>query len=97
MYKTNFNQSNIIKGDNVILPMEGKLFRVKNLETENFEEFTTPIKDLVDMTPFSLWFSQDYYFIGNKKYYEVKLMSLSARLSQLCALCFQITASRASL
>ena len=74
MYKTNFNQSNIIKGDNVILPMEGKLFRVKNLETENFEEFTTPIKDLVDMTPFSLWFSQDYYFIGNKKYYEVKLM-----------------------
>ena len=48
MYKTNFNQSNIIKGDNVILPMEGKLFRVKNLETENFEEFTTPIKDLVE-------------------------------------------------
>ena len=25
MYKTNFNQENIIKGDNVILPMEGKL------------------------------------------------------------------------
>ena len=75
MFKTNFNQSNIIKGDNVILPMEGKLFRVKtNLETENFEEFTTPIKELVDMTPFSLWFSQDYYFMSDKKYYEIKLI-----------------------
>lgn len=74
MCKTNFNQANIIKGDNVILPMEGKLFRVKtNLETENFEEFTTPIKELVDMTPFSLWFSQDYYFTSDKKYFIVKL------------------------
>ena len=63
MYKTIFNQENIMKGENVILPMEGKLFRVKtNIEKETFEEFTTPINELVDMTPFSIWFSEDYYF-----------------------------------
>ena len=53
MYTTNFNKDNIIKGDNVILPMEGKLFNVKrDYEIENFAEFTTPIKDLVEKTPF---------------------------------------------
>ena len=74
MYKTNFNQENIIKGENVILPMEGKLFRVKTYdEKENFEEITNPIRYLVDMTPFSLWFSQDYYFDSNKKYTMTKI------------------------
>ena len=74
MYKTNFNQENVIKGDNVILPMEGKLFRMKtHYEKENFEEITNPIRYLVDMTPFSLWFNQDYYFTSDKKYSMFKI------------------------
>ena len=76
MYKTIFNQENIMKGDNVILPMEGKLFRVKtNFEKETFEEFTTPINELVDMTPFSIWFSEDYYFKGNKTYSIINIIN----------------------
>ena len=76
MYKTIFNQENIMKGENVILPMEGKLFRVKtNFEKETFEEFTTPINELVDMTPFSIWFSEDYYFKGNKTYSLIKIIN----------------------
>ena len=76
MYTTNFNKDNIIKGDNVILPMEGKLFNVKrDYEIENFAEFTTPIKDLVEKTPFFLWFCPDYYFMGNKNTSIVKIIN----------------------
>ena len=76
MYKTIFTQENLMKGDNVILPMEGKLFRVKtNFDKETFEEFTTPINELVDMTPFSLWFSEDNYFKGNKTYSIINVIN----------------------
>ena len=76
IYKTNFNEKNIIKGDNVVLPMEGKLFKVKteNYENEYSDELTTPIKEYVDMTPFYFRFNQYYYFFGNKKYSMIKIM-----------------------
>ena len=74
MHKTNFNQTNISRGDNFILPMEGKLFTVKTIfDYENFEELTTPITELVDMAPFTLLSSNDYYFLSNKNYYEIKI------------------------
>ena len=74
MYKTNIEKTNIINEDKVVLAFEGKLFIVKNnLEIQNFEEFTTPISELVDMTPFSLWFMPKYYFLSNKKYSIVKI------------------------
>ena len=87
MYKTYFQQEIVIKGDNVTLPMEGKLFRVfpgkldlednlgiDTFETDNFEELTTPIRELVDMTPFSFWFNQDYHYNGNKNYSIIKML-----------------------
>ena len=76
MYKTNFNEKNIIKGDNVALPMEGKLFKVKmeNYENDYSDEFTTPIKEYVDMTPFYFCFNQYYYFNGNKRYSRIKII-----------------------
>ena len=42
---------------------------------QNFEEFTTPISELVDMTPFSLWFMPDYYFLSSKNYSIVKIVN----------------------
>ena len=76
IYKTIFNEKNIIKGDNVVLPMEGKLFKVKteNYENEYSDELTTPIKEYVDMTPFYFRFNQYYYFFGNKKYSMIKII-----------------------
>ena len=76
MYQTNIDQTNIINEDKVVLAFEGKLFIVKNnLEVQNFEEFTTPISELVDMTPFSLWFMPDYYFLSSKKYSIVRILN----------------------
>ena len=69
MYKTNFTQESVMKGENVILPMEGKLFTVKtNFDKEIFEEFTTPINELVDLTPFTISFSEGNYFKGKKTF-----------------------------
>ena len=51
--------------------MEGKLFIVYPNEInseEKFEEITTPIRELVDKEPFSLWFNPNYFFNGDKKY-----------------------------
>ena len=74
MFETYIDQTNIINEDKVVLAFEGKLFIVKNnQEVQNFEEFTTPISELVDMTPFSLWFMPDYYFLSNKKYSIIKI------------------------
>ena len=74
MFETYIDRTNIINEDKVVLAFEGKLFIVKNnLEVQNFEEFTTPIIELVDMTPFSLWFMPDYYFLSNKKYSIIKI------------------------
>ena len=80
MYKTNFTtnftQENLMKGDNGILPMEGKLFRVKTIYAkETFEEFTTPINELVDKTPFYLWFSEDNQFKGNKTFSIINVIN----------------------
>ena len=76
MYDTNIDQTNIINEDKVVLALEGKLFILKNnFEAQNFEEFTTPINELVDMTPFSLWFMPDYYFLSNKKYSIIKIVN----------------------
>ena len=88
IYKTYFQQEIVMKGNNVTLPMEGKLFRVfpgrtnleenleiDNFELDNFEELTTPIRELVDMTPFSFWFNQDYHYDGNKNYSIIKLIN----------------------
>ena len=76
MFETYIDQTNIINEDKVVLAFEGKLFIVKNnLEIQNFEEFTTPIRELVDMTPFSLWFMPDYYFLSNKKISIIKINS----------------------
>ena len=76
MYQTNIDQTNIINEDKVVLAFEGKLFIVKNnLEVQNFEEFTTPISELVDMTPFSLWFMPDYYFLSSKKYSIIRILN----------------------
>ena len=75
MYETNIEQTNIINEDKIVLAFEGKLFIVKNnLEVQNFEEFTTPISELVDMTPFSLWFMPDYYFLSSKNYSIIKII-----------------------
>lgn len=88
IYKTYFQQEIVMKGNNVTLPMEGKLFRVfpgrtnleenleiDNFELDNFEELTTPIRELVDMTPFSFWFNQDYHYDGDKNYSIIKLIN----------------------
>ena len=76
MNETNIEQTNIINEDNIVLAFEGKLFIVKkNLEVQNFEEFTTPISELVDMTPFSLWFMPDYYFLSSKNYSIIKIIN----------------------
>lgn len=76
MYDTNIDQMNIINEDKVVLALEGKLFIVQNnFEVQNFEEFTTPISELVDMTPFSLWFMPDYYFLSSKNYSIVKIVN----------------------
>ena len=76
MFQTYFNQENGIKGDNDIFPMDGKLFTVKNdYGVENFREFTTPIRELVDKTPFSVWFCKDYSFMGDKKYSMIEIMN----------------------
>ena len=78
MNQTNIEQTNIINEDKVVLAFEGKLFIVKNnLEVQNFEEFTTPISELVDMTPFSLWFIPDYYFLSEKKYSIIRIINNS--------------------
>ena len=78
MNQTNIEQTNIINEDKVVLAFEGKLFIVKNnLEVQNFEEFTTPISELVDMTPFSLWFMPDYYFLSEKKYSIIRIINNS--------------------
>ena len=81
MYESYFCRKNIIEGDNEVLPLEGKLFRVypneinseenlgnDNFEIKKFEEITTPIRELVDKEPFSLWFNPNYFFNGDKKY-----------------------------
>ena len=73
-YKTNLKLENITHEENLILPMEGKLFKT-NLETENSGEFTTPIKDLVDSTPFSMPFCRNYYFAGNKSYSLIEIIN----------------------
>ena len=74
MNETNIEQTNIINEDKVVLAFEGKLFIVKNyLDMQNFEEFTTPISELVDMTPFSLGLMPDYYFLSDKKYSVIKI------------------------
>ena len=76
MYETNIEQTNIINEDKAVLALEGKLFIVKNnFESQNFEEFTTPISELVDMTPFSLLFMPDYYFLSDKKYSIIKIVN----------------------
>ena len=76
MYDTKIDQMNIINEDKVVLALEGKLFIVQNnFEVQNFEEFTTPISELVDMTPFSLWFMPDYYFLSSKNYSIVKIVN----------------------
>ena len=76
MYETNIEQTNIINEDKAVLALEGKLFIVKNnFEAQNFEEFTTPISELVDMTPFSLLFMPDYYFLSDKKYSIIKIVN----------------------
>ena len=62
--------------DKVVLAFEGKLFILQNnLEVQNFEEFTTPISEIVDTIPFSLWFMPDYYFLRSKKYSIVRVLS----------------------
>ena len=82
MFETYIDQTNIINEDKVVLAFEGKLFIVKNnLEVQNFEEFTTPIIELVDMTPFSLWFMPDYYFLSNKKYSIIKINNIDNKFS----------------
>ena len=74
MYETNIEKTNIINEEKVVLAFEGKLFIVQNyMEIQNFEEFTTPISELVEMTPFSLWFMPNYYFLSKKKYSIVKI------------------------
>lgn len=76
MHETNIEQTNIINEDKVVLAFEGKLFIVNNnLEVQNFEEFTTPISELVEMTPFSLWFMPEYYFLSTKKYSIIKIIN----------------------
>ena len=76
MYKTNFTQESVMKGENVILPMEGKLFTVKtNFDKEIFEEFTTPINELVDLTPFTISFSEGNYFKGNKTFEIINVVN----------------------
>ena len=76
MYETNIDQTNIINEDRTVLAFEGKLFIVtNNLESQNFEQFTTPISELVDITPFSLWFMDDYYFLSSKNYSIIKIIN----------------------
>ena len=76
MHETNIEQTNIINEDKVVLAFEGKLFIVNNnLEVQNFEEFTTPISELVEMTPFSLWFMPEYYFLSTKSYSIIKIIN----------------------
>ena len=78
MKETNIKKANIINEDKVIFAFEGKLFIVKNnFEIQNFEEFITPISELMDMTPFSFWFMLDYYFLSKKKYSIVKVINNS--------------------
>ena len=75
MHETNIEQTSIINEDKVVLAFEGKLFIVNNnLELQNFEEFTTPISELVEMTPFSLWFMPEYYFLSTKNYSIIKII-----------------------
>ena len=76
MHETNIEQTSIINEDKVVLAFEGKLFIVNNnLEVQNFEEFTTPISELVEMTPFSLWFMPEYYFMSTKNYSIIKIIN----------------------
>ena len=76
MHKTNIEQTSIINEDKAVLAFEGKLFIVNNnLEVQNFEEFTTPISELVEMTPFSLWFMPEYYFLSTKNYSIIKIIN----------------------
>ena len=88
MYESYFCRKNIIEGDNEVLPLEGKLFIVypnktnseenlgnDNFEIKKFEEITTPIRELVDKEPFSLWFNLNYFFNGDKKYSIVKIIN----------------------
>ena len=66
LIRTHIIRKNIINENKVLIPMDGKLFIVTNQPDIKLEEFAIPITDLVNRSPFSLYFMPNYLFRGNK-------------------------------